>query len=710
MNRTPLALVVTVIAGSALGAPLQFKAGTVDPSTITDVRTAMQAGERLPTRVLVQLDGPMDADRRAAIEASGARVLDYMPTNAFVLDIRRARMEALNVLPFVERVLAFDAAWKVSPDLGFRQYETAEMRALTSAGEVPAVVTLFPGADSAAAANAARDAGLHVVSTQLEGDRFMLEVLGAPAAVRSLSAHDGVQWIEPAPEITLRNSTNRWIVQSNVNGSYPVYNAGIRGEGQLIGVMDGRVAVNHCSFSDPEGDPIGPNHRKIQAYNTSVGYDFHGTHVAGTALGDSGADNDARGVAYNARLVFNVTPSFSYSAVFNRLSTHYSQGATIHTNSWGNDGTVSYDNMCRAIDDFSWQNDDNLVIFAVTNTSTLKNPENAKNVLAVGASQDNPNQGSFCSGGQGTTSDGRRKPEIFAPGCSTRSSTGSSGCSTTTATGTSMAAPAIAGAAALVRQYYTDGFYPTGSAQAEDAFTPSGTLIKATLLNSTVDMTGIAGYPSNREGWGRVLLDNSLYFEGDSRYNIIRDVRNGSNEALSTGDAIEIPFTVNSNMEELRITMVFHDAPAATNASFAPVNNLDLELDSPFGFQLLGNVFSGGFSNTGGTADAINNVEMIRMANPLPGDYVVRVRGAAVNTGQQGYAVVIAGDVTENNFPGCSAADLAEPYGTLNIFDIQAYIGLYNAQDDSADLAAPFGVFNIFDLQEYINQYNIGCP
>ena len=60
--------------------------------------------------------------------------------------------------------------------------------------------------------------------------------------------------------------------------------------------------------------------------------------------------------------------------------------------------------------------------------------------------------------------------------------------------------------------------------------------------------------------------------------------------------------------------------------------------------------------------------------------------------------------------PGCSDADLAEPFGVLNIFDIQAFIGLYNGQDADADLAAPFGVFNIFDLQEYINRYNAGCP
>ena len=45
-----------------------------------------------------------------------------------------------------------------------------------------------------------------------------------------------------------------------------------------------------------------------------------------------------------------------------------------------------------------------------------------------------------------------------------------------------------------------------------------------------------------------------------------------------------------------------------------------------------------------------------------------------------------------------------------NIFDIQAFIGLYNAQDPSADLAAPFGAFNIFDIHAYIGLYNQGCP
>ncbi|RMH28480.1 MAG: hypothetical protein D6692_05320 [Planctomycetota bacterium] len=58
---------------------------------------------------------------------------------------------------------------------------------------------------------------------------------------------------------------------------------------------------------------------------------------------------------------------------------------------------------------------------------------------------------------------------------------------------------------------------------------------------------------------------------------------------------------------------------------------------------------------------------------------------------------------------GCPA-DLAPPSGVLNIFDIQAYIALYNAQDPAADLAAPTGVWNIFDIQAYIALYNAGCP
>lgn len=56
------------------------------------------------------------------------------------------------------------------------------------------------------------------------------------------------------------------------------------------------------------------------------------------------------------------------------------------------------------------------------------------------------------------------------------------------------------------------------------------------------------------------------------------------------------------------------------------------------------------------------------------------------------------------------AADLAEPIGTLNFFDISAYIALFNAGDPAADFAAPFGTINFFDISEFIAQFNAGCP
>lgn len=62
------------------------------------------------------------------------------------------------------------------------------------------------------------------------------------------------------------------------------------------------------------------------------------------------------------------------------------------------------------------------------------------------------------------------------------------------------------------------------------------------------------------------------------------------------------------------------------------------------------------------------------------------------------------------DMPGCSAADLAAPFGTLNFFDVSAYIASYNAQDPAADLASPSGVWNFFDVSAFIAEYNAGCP
>ena len=59
--------------------------------------------------------------------------------------------------------------------------------------------------------------------------------------------------------------------------------------------------------------------------------------------------------------------------------------------------------------------------------------------------------------------------------------------------GTSMAAPGAAGAALLVRQYFVDGFYPTGAANAPDGFDPTAAMVKAMLINSGTPVDVTAG-------------------------------------------------------------------------------------------------------------------------------------------------------------------------------------------------------------------------
>ncbi|MCB9838607.1 MAG: S8 family serine peptidase [Phycisphaeraceae bacterium] len=620
----------------------------------TDLANDLDRIKAAGARHIIQLDGPMTKERREQIENAGLRIGGYLPVNAFIVDATNANAEAVGALGFIRWHSDFEAAWKLDPAL---EADWAKAHPMSGPGEAAVTVTLFQNADIDAFLESLNNfQGATAFIGGMVGDNYSADVILKRSDLPALAALNSVNYIEPALEATERNNSTTWIIQSNVSGFRPLYDNGLHGEGQVLGHMDGRVNSSHCSFRDT--NPIGPTHRKILAYNTTSGYDLHGTHTACTAVGnqDPSVDNNTRGIAYEAKLCHNTTPSFSETAFTNNLQLHHDQGARVHTNSWGNDGSTSYNAWTRAIDVFSHDEEDSLVCFAVTNLSSLKTPENAKNVLAVGASQDSPSQASFCSGGQGPTSDGRRKPEIYAPGCNTQSASGSgTSCSTTGLTGTSMACPAISGLGLLVRQYYTDGFYPTGAANAPDAFTPTGALIKATLINGAQDMTGIAGYPSAREGWGRANGDAALFFLGDARTLIAKDIRNSAAEAMGTGGLMTFDFNVTGSAEQLRLTMCFTDKEGGVSASFAPVNDLDLEVSSPSGTIYKGNVFSGGVSTSGGSADAINNLEQIHINSPETGVWTARVSATAVNSAEdQGFALVITGEVNEQSAPVCA--------------------------------------------------------
>jgi len=58
----------------------------------------------------------------------------------------------------------------------------------------------------------------------------------------------------------------------------------------------------------------------------------------------------------------------------------------------------------------------------------------------------------------------------------------------------------------------------------------------------------------------------------------------------------------------------------------------------------------------------------------------------------------------------CNNADMAEPFGTLDLADVNAFVVAFSGQNAAADLASPNGVFDLADIQAFVAGFNTGCP
>ena len=58
---------------------------------------------------------------------------------------------------------------------------------------------------------------------------------------------------------------------------------------------------------------------------------------------------------------------------------------------------------------------------------------------------------------------------------------------------------------------------------------------------------------------------------------------------------------------------------------------------------------------------------------------------------------------------GCSKADFAVPFGTMDFFDVQEFLDAFANGLPEADLTGE-GEFNFFDVQEFLDQFSAGCP
>ncbi|HEX6288617.1 MAG TPA: S8 family serine peptidase [Herpetosiphonaceae bacterium] len=198
--------------------------------------------------------------------------------------------------------------------------------------------------------------------------------------------------------------------------------------------------------------------------------------------------------------------------------------------------------------------------------------------------------------------------------------------------GTSMSNPLTAGAAAVVRDYY----------QKAHSVSASSALTKATLINSAVDLLdenndGASDndypIPNVHEGWGRVNVakatDGSLQFVEQTTG--LSTNGTATYQANVTGGAL------------LKVSLVWSDYASTEAATKNLVNDLDLTLTAPNGTIYRGNVFGGGWSATGGTADRTNNVENAYIQSAAAGTWTIQVRGYNVPNGAQPFALVVDG-------------------------------------------------------------------
>ena len=301
-------------------------------------------------------------------------------------------------------------------------------------------------------------------------------------------------------------------------------------------------------------------------------------------------------------------------------------------------------------------------------TNTLSSQAVVKNAITVGASDDvyfPEDRADFSS--TGPRFDGAIKPDVMAPGVDLFKRSGGSwgglilaendavqGCPVSWAAGTSFSSPIIAGAAALIHQYFEEGRYP-GS---EPLFDASAALMKAMLINGGHRLSGAnlgdGTYPNGYQGWGEPNLSDVLDFGGGPRQLIVKDVPEEGGFLSGADGKRDLHFQVNGASERLRVTLVWTDEPGTVGSGKKLINDLDLIVTAPDGTVYKGNVIDGasGVSVSGGQRDSLNNVENVILGNPTTGAWVASVDPGSGNYAVgQGYALVVTGQVDEAPAP-----------------------------------------------------------
>jgi len=231
---------------------------------------------------------------------------------------------------------------------------------------------------------------------------------------------------------------------------------GVRGQGIKVAIIDSGIDYRHEAF----GNGFGPGHK------VAGGWDFvnndadpiddagHGTHVAGIVAADMpgliGVAPDATLLAYKVLSAIGLGQESGVIAAIERALADHADVMNFSIGGLGNpDDPVStaVDNAVAA---------GAIVVVSAGNSGsamTITSPGTARRAITVGASDYRGEVAAFSSKGP-TAKFFTFKPDIIAPGEQIISAKRGGG--TVALSGTSMAAPHVAGAAALLKQLHRD--------------------------------------------------------------------------------------------------------------------------------------------------------------------------------------------------------------------------------------------------------------
>ncbi|MDI1233807.1 MAG: S8 family serine peptidase [bacterium] len=437
--------------------------------------------------------------------------------------------------------------------------------------------------------------------------------------IKLLLADNGVKFISfLPPHVQVIN----WVERSNHRVSQFAPNfptsAYLTGKGVSLAEWDGGDIGRHIDFDS-----------RLTVVK-KLGIDAHATHVGGTMAGAGNLDPEARGMAPEAK-IYSWDFNGDIPIEMDTCQTKY--GYVITQNSYGywTNNCIDfalYDVTSTDMDRLSNKHTDLLHVFAAGNSrgmncvsggykTILPGFQSAKNTMSVAAVNNTDGDSYFSCAGP--TQDGRFKPEISAVGVNVYSTQDNNNYAGGWS-GTSMATPGASGSIALLYERFKSKY----------SFFPPNFLAKNIISNAADDIGNIG--PDYLFGFGRINGQTAVNLIDSGFWNIDSVANNGAYY-----DTLYLP----SNLNELRVMLVWNDPEVNPSSSPILVNDLDLTITDS-----LGNVYQPWWCNPNiPTAlairkrDTINNIEQVTIKNPNKGFYIVKVFGKKIPIGKQSFSI-----------------------------------------------------------------------